>query len=134
MFLGQAEGPEALAPRDLGEEATALLVIAERDERRAAERDVRLHRDPDGGIAATDLLDREAVGDEIAARAAVLGRQTEAQQPEVGHLRDDLVGELLGAVERGRLRADDALGEVAGEIAPASLLGGEVEVHRRLHR
>jgi hypothetical protein len=100
------------------------------DERRAAERDVRLHRDPDARVGATDFLDGEAVGDEVAARAAVLGGQVEAHQPESGHLLDDVIGELLGAVERGGARADSPLGEVAGEVAPAGLFGGEVEVHR----
>src|SRR4028119_691182 len=71
VFLGETEGPEPLAAPDyLAELVIFLLGRPEGDERGTAQRDVRLHRDADGGVGAADLLQRQIVGDEGATRAA----------------------------------------------------------------
>jgi hypothetical protein len=68
VLLGETEGPEPLAaPDHLAEVVLFLLGRPEGDERGTAQRDVRLHRDADGGVGAADLLQRQVVGDEVAA-------------------------------------------------------------------
>jgi hypothetical protein len=65
------------------------------------------------GVHAGQLLDRERVGERVAAPAPVLLRERDPHQVETGEALDDLVGEALLAV--------DLLGDrrhlLAGEVA-----------------
>ncbi len=85
--------------------------------------------DRDRRVDARQLLDRDRVRDGVAARAAVLLRDREAHQPELGELRDELVGEARLEVELLSDRRDARLGELADGAPDEFLLVREVEVH-----
>ena len=55
-------------------------------------------RHAEAGVAARDLLERQHVGDEVRARAAVLGGDARAEQPELPHLRQDVLRERVLAI------------------------------------
>ena len=63
-----------------GRQRCLLLVGAEQVDRLRAERRVRAHRDRDARVHARELLDRERVGERVAARAAVLLRERDAHR------------------------------------------------------
>ena len=129
LGLGQPERAE-LAPRgQVGHPLLLLLLGAEQVDRLRAERGVRAHRDRHRGVDARELLDRDRVGERVAARAAVLLGERDPHQPEVAELLHDLVREALLAVERLGDRRDLALGEVADGAADQLMVGREVEVH-----
>ena len=92
----------------------------------------RVHRDrhPHAGVRARELLEHEDVREEVGARAAVLLGDAHAHEPELGELRDQLVGEAVLAVPVGRVRHDLRLGELAGQRLDRALVGGQLEVHR----
>ena len=92
---------------------------------------MRGHRDRDGGVDPRQLLDRDRVRERVGAGAAVLLRDGDAHQPELGHLLDELVREAVFAVE---LRGNglDPLGrELAHGAAQELVLVREVEVHAK---
>ena len=95
-------------------------------------RGARVHRDrhADTGIRARELLEHENVGEEVRARSAVLLGHADAQKPELGELRDQLVREAVLAVPVGGIRRDLRLGELARERANRLLVGAQLEVHR----
>ena len=88
--------------------------------------------DRDGRVDARQLLDRDRVGHGVGAGAAVLLRERDAHQPELGHLLDELVREALFAVELLGDRGDPRLGEVAHGPAQQLLLFGQLVVHAKL--
>ena len=106
-----------------------LLVRAPEVDRHRAERGVGGHRDRHRGVDPGQLLDRERVGERVGAAAPVLLRERDAHQAELAHLRDELVGKRLGAVELLGDRRHLVAGEVAHGVAQQPLLVGEVEVH-----
>ena len=89
---------------------------------------MRRERDRDRGVDARQLLDDDCVRDRVRARAAVLLGDRHPHQPELGELRDEVVGEALLAVELGRDRSDAVARELAHGLANELLLLGEVEV------
>ena len=93
LGLGEAERGEPLAAGERGDPALLLLVGAEQVDRHRAERGVRGERDRDRRVDARELLDRDRVGERVAARAAELLGERDAHQPELGHLGDELVRE-----------------------------------------
>src|SRR5215217_5325936 len=111
------------------EKSLFLLSRSVGGEGSTAQRDVGLHGDADRGVGAGDLLQHQVVGDEVATRSAVLLRQRQAHQAEAGHLSDDVVGELLLAVELGGTRPDLTLSIIVGEVSPPLLFVGQVEIH-----
>ena len=119
-----------LAASERRNEAGALLVRPEREkwERGGA----RVHRDrhADTGIRARELLEHENVGEEVRARSAVLLGHADAQKPQLGELRDQLVREAVLAVPVGGIRRDLRLGELARERSDRLLVGTQLEVHR----
>ena len=90
---------------------------------------MRAERDRDGGVHARELLDRERVGERVAAATAVLLGEGDPHQVQRAELADDLVGEGLRAVELLGDRRDLALGELADGAADQLVIGREVEVH-----
>ena len=66
-----------------------------------------------GGVDPRELLDRDRVGERVAARAAPLLGERDAHQAELGQLRDELVGEAVLAVELLGDGRDSLLGELA---------------------
>ena len=91
--------PEPPPGVQLGQPLRLLLGRAEQVDRLRPERRVRAHRDRDGRVDPRELLDRDRVGERVAAGAADLLRERDPHQPELAELGDDLVRERL---RRGR--------------------------------
>ena len=87
-------------------------------------------RDPDSRVAARELLEDEHVGEEVGPGPAVLLRETDTHQTELGELREDVAREVVLAVPLGRVRLDLGADEVARERLDLLLLGGELEIHQ----
>ena len=120
--LRQPERGELLAGRELRQPFLLLLLVAVEVDRHRPERRVRRDGDRDRRVDARQLLDRDRVRHGVGAGAAVLLRDRDAHQPELGHLRDELVREALLAVELLGDRRDARHGELAhraGAGAPA---------------
>ncbi len=65
----------------------------------------------EGGLAALDLLAGERLGDEVHAGAAVLLRDDDAEEAELGHALDRLEVELVLDVVLDRVRKDALVDE-----------------------
>ena len=91
--------------------------------------DARLERDGHRVVDPGQLLDRDAEHREVAAAAAVLLGERDAEQPEVAHAAHDVDREVVVAVPRLGVRRDLALGEVADDLAERVVLFGELHVH-----
>ena len=122
LGLGEPEGAELASGAEIRQQPLLLLVGAEEVDRLRAERGVGAQRDRDRGVDPGQLLDRERVGERVAAAAAVLLRERDPHQAELAHLRDELVGERLGPVELLGDRRDLVAGEVADRVAQQPLL------------
>ncbi len=129
--LRQAEGSQPFARAQLRHPLALLLLGAEQVDRLRAQRGVGAQRDRDGGVDPRELLDRERVGERVAARAAVLLRERDAHQVQLAQLAHDLVREGLRAVELLGDGGDLALGEFPDGAADQLVVWGEVEVHGR---
>src|SRR2546421_237095 len=70
---------------------------------------------PAAGVAARELRDDEQVGEEAGAAPAVLLRDADAHEPELGELREDVAWEVVLAIPGGRARLDLGADEVARE-------------------
>ena len=82
-----ANAPSCSPRASGGTKRDALLVGAEREDRQR--RRARVHRDrhAHARVGARELLQHEDVREEVRARAAVLLRDADAHQPELGQLR-----------------------------------------------
>ena len=107
-----------------------LLLRTVREDRQLTGGHVDGERHAQAGVAARDLLERQHVGDEVRARAAVVGRDAGAEQPELAHLRQHVLGEDVLAIPLRGLRRDDLVGETPRQVANLALLVGEV-MHER---
>ena len=90
-----------------------------------------MHRDQraERRLAALDLLAGERLGDEVEPGAAVLLRDHDAEDPELGHALDQLQVELVVDVVLDRDRQDALVDEGAHRVLDQPLLVGELEVH-----
>ena len=127
--LGQPERREPLARGELRQPLALLLLVAEQVDRHRPERRVRGDGDRDRRVDPRQLLDGDRVRDGVAAGAAVLLRDRQAHEAELGELRDELVGEARLAVELLGDRRHARLGEVADGAPDELLLVGQLEVH-----
>ena len=94
----------------------------EQVDRHRPERRVRGDGDRDGRVDARQLFDRDRVRHGVGAGAAVLLRDRDAHQPELGQLLHELVREALLAVELLGDRRNLRLAEVAHRAAQQLLL------------
>jgi hypothetical protein len=129
LGLGQPERAEPPPRAQVGQVLLLLLLGAEQVDRLGAQRRVRAHRDRNGRVDARELLDRQRVGERVAARAAVLLGERDPHEPELAQLGDDLVREALLAVELLGHRRDLVAGEVADGLLDEAVVVGEVEEH-----
>ena len=106
------ERPETLAARERRNEARALLIRAEGQQRQRASARVDGDGDTDTGIGPRGLLEHEHVRDEVGAGAAVLLRHAHAHQPELGELRVEIVRETVLAIPVRGVRLDLRLREI----------------------
>ena len=123
LGLGQREGADQLAARERRHEARPLLLGAEAEQRQRHRARVDGDRHADARVAARELLDHEHVREEVGPGAAVLLRQADAHQAELGELREDVAREVVLAVPLGRVRLDLGADEVARERLDLLLLG-----------
>ena len=86
LGLGQPERAEPLARAQPRQPLALLLLGAEQVDRLRAERGVRAQRDRHRGVHARELLDRERVGERVAAAAAVLLGERDAHQVQLAEL------------------------------------------------
>ena len=108
-----------------------LLVAAPEVDRHRPQRGVGGHRDADRGVDPGQLFDRQRVGERVGAAAPVLLRERDPHQPELAHLRDDLVGEALRPIQLLGHRPDLVAGEVPHGVPQQPLLVAQLEVHAR---
>ena len=92
-----------------------------------------MHRDqrPERRLAALDLLADERLGDEVEPGAAVLLRDHDPEQPELGHALDHAQVEVVVDVVLDRVRQDALVDERAHGVLNQPLFIGKVEVHGR---
>src|SRR5262249_44519668 len=76
-----------------------------------------------------DLLAGKRLRDEVEAGAAVLLRDDDAEQAEVGHALDHAQIEVVVDVVLDRVRKDALLHELAHRVLEQTLLVGQLEVH-----
>ena len=117
-----------------GSHCLLLLLRAEEEDRHRAERRVRGDRDAHGGVDPRQLLDRDRVGDRVAAGAAPFLRDGKAHEAEPGELLDELVGKAVLAVELLGDGRDPLLCELADGAPDELVLFCELEVHRDVRR
>ena len=127
--LGEREGAEHLPAGQRRHEARALLVGAEVEDRKRDGARVHGHRDADARVGARELLEHEDVGEEVRARSAVLLRDADAHQAELGELPEELLREAVLAVPLGRVRLDLGVRELARQRLDLPLVRGQLEVH-----
>ena len=123
--LGEPEPGQGVARRRRsGSQRLLLLVGAEGQDRVDAEPDGGLEGDGHRLVDPADLLDRHAEAGEVAvlARAAVLLRRREPEQPELAHLVHDVDREVVRLVPLRSMRGDLGLGEVAHAVAEVLML------------
>ena len=119
-----------LAARQRRDEAGALLVGAEREDRQRRRARVHGDGDSDAGIRAGQLLQHEDVRDEVRAGASVLLGHADAHEAQLGELRVQLVGEAMLAIPRARVGDDLGLRQLAGQRLDRPLVGRQLEVHQ----
>ena len=126
----ERECAELLAACERRDEARALLLGPEREDRQRRRTRVHGDRHAHAGVGPRELLEHEDVREEVRACAAVLLGHAHAHQPELGELREELVREPVLAIPLRRVRRDLRVRELARERLDLALLGGELEVHR----
>src|SRR5207302_8359929 len=88
--LGQPEARELLAARLRDEPALLLFLRRIPQQRQRVEPDVDGDQRPERRLAALDLLACERLGDEVEPGAAVLLRDDDAENAELGEARDQV--------------------------------------------
>ena len=83
----------------------------------------------DRGVAAAQLLGDQAVGEMVAARAAVLLVDGEPEEAERAQLPHDRLVDVLRAVPGHDVRGDLARDELLGELPDGRLLLAQLQVH-----
>jgi hypothetical protein len=112
--------------RSRRDQAADLLGRAIGEDRKLAGGHVDGERHAQSGVAARDLLERQHVRDEVGACAAVFGRDARAEQAQLAHLRQDVLGERVLAVPCRRLGRHDLVGKAPREVADLPLFVGQV--------
>ena len=90
---------------------------------------MRGHDQRDRAIDARELLDGDYVFDIAEARAAVMFREDDSQQVEIGQLGNEFRGKLRGFVPFHHVRSDFRLREIAHGALQLLLFVGEGKVH-----
>lgn len=127
--LGQAEAAEGLAGAQPGQPGALLLIGAPGGDGLGDQAEGDGDDAAHGGVAAAQFLGDERVGEVVAAGAAVLLGDGEAEEAQVAEFLHDGPVDALGAVPVGGVRGDLAVGERAGEAARGFLLLAELQVH-----
>ncbi len=127
--LGEGEAAERLAGGEPGQPVPLLLLGAEGVDGLGDQAE----RDGDdaahGGVAPAEFLQDEAIGEVVAAAAAVLLGEGQPEEAELAQPADDRAVHRLGAVPGGGVRGDLAVREGGGELADGGLFLGELQIH-----
>jgi len=129
--LGEPEAGELLAASLRHEPALLLVLGAVAEQRQRVEADVHRDQRAERGLAAFDLLARERLGHEVHARAAVLLRDDDAEDAELGEALDHVEVEVVVDVVLDRVRQDPLVDELPHGLLDVPLLVGQLEVHGR---
>jgi len=119
-----------LLPWPLNEPAP-LLVGAELQDRQRAGGGVDGDGHADTGVAARQLLEDEDVREEVRARPAVLLRHADAEEAEIGELREHLAREPVRAIPLGCVGLDLRPRQLPRDGLDLALLRRELELHAR---
>ena len=122
--------PSLLAVGQLGQPLLLLLLGAEEQDRLADQAAADRHDAAQRGVGAAELLHGQRVGDVVAAEAAVLLGDGQAEEADLGHLGHDREVDGLVAVPPGAVRDRLLVEEGARQVAEGLLLVGEGEVHQ----
>src|SRR5581483_2553509 len=113
-----------------GDEVALLLLLgAVAEQGEGVQPDVDGDQRPERGLAPFDLLAGERLGDEVEPGAAVLLRDDDPEDAELGHSLDELQVELVVDVVLDGDRKDALVDECADGVLDQPLLVGELEVH-----
>ncbi len=85
--------------------------------------------DGHGTRDAGDLLQRNDQAYVVAARAAVLLRQGQSQQPYFAHLMKNIPGKLVGLIDLAGLRRDLLFHKVPHHLARHQMFLAKLEIH-----
>jgi hypothetical protein len=124
--LGQAERSEDLAGGQRPQPALALGLVAEQQQRQRADGEVGLPGGGDGLVGLGHLVQGGDGADGGQAGAALLGRDEQAHEVELGHLAEELGGEALLVPPACSVGRDLGRRELAAEVADGRLLGGQL--------
>jgi hypothetical protein len=125
LGLGEAERRADLAAGHPRQVLLLLLVGAELHQQVGAD-EVGVDDPGDRDPPARELFDDHHVGREVQAHPAVLLGERHPEQPELLHLLDDRIGELVGGVVVLGVGQDLLVGELAHHLADRLLLVGLV--------
>ena len=129
LGLRERERAANLARRHLRQVLLLLLVGAELHQQVGAD-EVRVDDARDRDPAARELLDDHRVGRQVEAHPAVLLGDRDPEQPELLHLLDDRLGELVLVVVLLGVRDDLLVDELADHLDDRLLLVGHLLVRR----
>ena len=128
--LGQPEAAKRLTRGDLAQPVLLLLLRAVAEDRLADQahrhRDDAAHR----RVGPAELLHAKAVGDVVAADAAVLLGDRQAKEAQLRQLRQDRCVHLLGTVPGRAMGHDLVVKEFAGQRPERLLLLVQGQVHQ----
>ena len=123
--LGQTERAQRLATCQQRQPFLLLVLVAEPVDRHRAKRHTGLERDGDALVDLAEFFERKAQREVVAAHAAVLLGKRQAEEPHIGHPRDDFVRERVLFVVLGGDRRNHALREVAHGLGELLVVIGQ---------
>src|ERR671931_456056 len=126
-----AQTPSLFSVSAVVKPALLLLLACVAEERERVQADVDGDERPERGLATLDLLTGERLGDEVEPGAAVLLRDRDPEDAELGHALDRAHVEVVRDVVLDRVREDPVLDEPPDGVLEQPLLVGELEVHAR---
>ncbi len=129
--LGERPRREPLAGGRLRQVLLLLRVVAEGEDVAGTEAVVAGDGERERSVDARALLDADRVRERVHAGAAVLLRDADPEQPELGEPGDDLRREAFLRVPAAGVGPHLALAEVAHALAQDAVLLVELEVHSR---
>src|SRR4051812_48340985 len=133
--LGQRERGELVALGERRDEAVDLLAAAVLEDRQRAGARVDGDRHAEAGVRARQLLENEAVAEEVGPGPGVLLGDADPHEAELAEVLDDLLRERVLAVPRGGGRRDLLVGEAPREVADLALVVGQlVQAHGVFYR
>ena len=128
--LGQGKRADALTARERRHEAARCSSVPKARIGKVTALVCTATVTPTPASASRELLEDEDVREEVRARAAVLLRDADAHQPELGELPDQLGREAVLPVPGRRVRLDLRLPELARQRLDLPLVVAERELHR----